>query len=153
MPEFALDILKQVVGASALGALAWFGGPLKWIIHNYQLKRLLAPGRRFVFTFNAHTGASKLLTFREDGTIGEGCNENEHTWRIVRGKLEILAADGKVYSRFAYEKQSGQLKHTNDEDTRSLRNQHIEPSLVRVTKAAQQGAPGDDPRRAGSDRT
>lgn len=70
---------------------------------------------------------SKRIVFASNGQIIEGNNQNEHTWRIARGKLELLQLDGKVHSRFYYDSSDGSFKHTNDSDTRSIRNQFIVP--------------------------
>ena len=42
------------------------------------------------------------LDFKADGKIQNG-NENEHSWRITSGKLEVLRADGKVGRRFEWD--------------------------------------------------
>lgn len=147
MPDFIVDVLKHLAGAGALAAFAWFLGPLKWVIQNHRLKRFLVPERQFRFVFNAPAQKAKVVTFLRSGEIGEGRNANECSWRVRRGKLEILAADGKVYSRFAHHQETGQLRHTNDTDTRSLPNQYFEPSLVRVdVGAVQQSGEVDVPR-------
>ena len=70
---------------------------------------------------------SKRIVFAEDGRIVEGNNKNEHSWRVVQDKLELLRLDGKIQSRFVYDSADGSLKHTNDPDTLSIRNQFIVP--------------------------
>ena len=68
---------------------------------------------------------SKAITFRADGTVGAGQNNNENSWRIVDDKLEIIHLDGQVYSRFIYDFRKATFFHTNDQDTRSIKNQYI----------------------------
>ncbi len=70
---------------------------------------------------------SKRMVFSADGVISEGNNKNEHGWRIVGDKLELLQLDGRVHSRFRYDKSDNTFKHTNDDDTLSIRNQFIAP--------------------------
>jgi hypothetical protein len=140
------DVLAALITAGVLGVLAWFAGPLRWLVQNRALRQLLSNGRRFLFTFNPKTGQSKYITFLADGKIGEGQNQNEHAWRIRRGLLEIFAADGAIYSRFRHDKVTGHLKHTNDADLRSIHGQYLEPSLVRVAKPAEQAVAADDRR-------
>jgi hypothetical protein len=89
-----------------------------------RLRDLLANGK-FKFVFNPAAGRSKELTFLANGNIGEGRNNNEYQWRIADGRLEILSADGAVYSRFVLLDDNLSLHHTNDPDTRSLRGQYI----------------------------
>lgn len=93
-----------------------------------RLRNLLLNGT-FKFVFNPATGGSKQLTFLPNGDIGEGRNNNEHRWRIADGRLEILSADGAVYSRFVLLDDNESLHHTNDPDTRSLRGQYIKRSI------------------------
>ena len=71
--------------------------------------------------------SSKTMMFGPSGRILEGSNENEHTWRIVNGKLELLQADGKVHSRFQFHPTSKVFTHTNDQDTLSKRGQFLIP--------------------------
>jgi len=72
-------------------------------------------------------GRGKKLTFLDNEEIGEGKNDNESKWRVRRGLLELLNSEGKVFSRFLYDKEKQIFVHTNDEDTLSLRSQRIEP--------------------------
>jgi hypothetical protein len=88
----------------------------------HRIKNALS-NARFKFIFNPTTGASKFVTFLSDGSIGEGRNQNEATWRIVNGRLEILNSDGEIYSRFIILKDDRSFHHTNDPDTLSIRGQ------------------------------
>jgi hypothetical protein len=83
--------------------------------------------RPFRLTFNPVTRRSKKMVFRQGGLIVEGNNKNEHSWRVVDNKLELLNLDGKVFSRFYYDKKDNIFKHTNEEDTLSIRGQYIVP--------------------------
>ena len=125
------NTLAAVFAAVVLAAGAWLAGPLRWLVQNRKVKILVRGGRRFRFFYDPVAKASKVITFQPGGTIGDG-NQNEHSWRVRRGKLEILGADGKLYSRFQYDQQSGHLRHTNDTDCRSNQGQYIQPLLVKV---------------------
>jgi hypothetical protein len=125
------QIVATILAAAVLGMIAWLAGPLRWWVSARQLRTLLLGGRRFNFVFNPMTGQNKVLTFLENGDIGEGRNSNESTWRIKRGALEILASDGLVYSRFRHDASSGQLRHTNEAELRSIHGQYIHPLLIR----------------------
>jgi len=80
--------------------------------------------RRWMLYFNPPS-RSKPITFLTAGQIGEGQNKNEHSWRVIHGKLELLQQDGKVHSRFEYNARSGSFVHTNDADTLSIPGQYI----------------------------
>lgn len=84
------------------------------------------------------------MTFLPNGEVGEGKNSNEYTWRIRRGKLELLAFDGKVYSRFVQNKKNGMLEHTNDADTRSNHGQYLLPQLTPLSNGETDVDPGQD---------
>jgi hypothetical protein len=99
---------------------------LKRQLSNPDLKSILTT-RRYRLIFNPKDGRNKEIGFGNSGKITEGQNDNEYSWHIVWGKLEIIGADGKIYSRFRYDKSRDQFLHTNDSDTRSLKNQVIEP--------------------------
>ncbi|MFN3712253.1 MAG: hypothetical protein ACK4SX_01205 [Alcanivoracaceae bacterium] len=126
--------LATVLGGILLGGMAWFAWPLRWKIQGRVIKKLVAGDRLFNFVYNPSENLSKALSFLADGRIGEGSNENECTWRIRRGKLEILAADDKVYSRFRYDRTNGFLRHTNDPELRSISGQFLQPRFVRVVR-------------------
>jgi len=144
------SIVNNIVGGVGvvvtLGVLAWLGGPLRWLVKGRALN-LLLKGRRFVFVFNPTHGQAKLVTFLSGGEIGEGRNSNEDTWRIRRGALEVLAKDGKIYSRFVHDKKSGKLAHTNDPDTRSIHGQYMIPHFTPWPSIAEQAAPADAEKR------
>jgi hypothetical protein len=113
-------------------ALALLGGlffPAKWWWRNRELRQLIRGRVEFMLFYNPQNGASKLIRFLDHGQIGPPAskNQNEDTWRIRRGCLEFLTDDGKVYSRFRFDKTLGQLVCTNDADIRSLFNQYLLP--------------------------
>lgn len=78
---------------------------------------------------------SKIVTFLTNGEIGEGKNDNENSWRVRRGTLEILGVDSKFYSSFRFDRKTGHLVHTNDPNSRSILNQYFEPKWQRVSKS------------------
>jgi len=74
--------------------------------------------------FNPPKGMKKI-TFGTGGLVGEGRNNNEHSWRIVNDKLEIFNANGLVFSRFFYDRALQRWTHTNDPDALSIKGQYI----------------------------
>lgn len=85
--------------------------------------------RKFRLFHNPRVGPerSKTITFEPNGQISEGGNKNEHSWRIIDGKLELLQANDQVHSRFFYLPDSSIFVHTGDTDTRSAPGQYIIP--------------------------
>lgn len=77
--------------------------------------------------FNPQTKRSKRIVFSPDGFITEGNNRNEHKWRVSGGCLEIFQLDGTLHSRFSYDTKEDLFKHTNDTDTKSIKDQFIVP--------------------------
>lgn len=135
---FAGSIIGQIIAGvllvAVLSAIAWFFTPFRWYWQNRRLKSLVI-GRAFIFTFNPDGPKQKVMTFIEDGRIGEGRNDNESRWRLSRGRLEIFGADNQIYSRFRLDKKSGQLVHTNETDTRSIRGQYFTVTGQRAGRA------------------
>ncbi|HZW24702.1 MAG TPA: hypothetical protein VFF26_04385 [Gallionella sp.] len=138
--SIAINIIGGVGAVLLLATLAWLVGPLRWWIKGRALRQLLLNDRRFVFVFNPTHGQAKIVTFLANGEIGEGKNSNENTWRIKRGALEVLARDGKIYSRFVHDKTTGKLAHTNDPDTRSIHGQYMLPHYTPWPSIAEQTA-------------
>lgn len=98
------------------------------------MKKFILREDGFNFVFNTDYIKRKKMIFGTKGTIIEGSNHQEHSWRTKKGNLEILAEDGKIYSRFQFNKDSGRLEHTNDMDTRSLKRQYFEPLSSKINK-------------------
>jgi hypothetical protein len=92
-----------------------------------ELARILK-SQMWVLIFNPDSQRAKKITFEADRGIGTGRNNNEDTWRIKNGLLEILNNEKKVFSRFTYDKAQNSFVHTNDEDTLSIRSQRIVPT-------------------------
>jgi len=90
----------------------------------HEEMRQLLLGNRFKLIFNPISGASKTITFLEDGSIGEGRNQNESTWRIADGMLEILQSDNTVHSRFIYVGNNKAFYHAGG-DLPSIKGQSI----------------------------
>lgn len=88
--------------------------PIESFVVTHPLRLFFTPPNR-----------SKRIRFEPEGRIVEGNNRNEHSWRIVGGKLELLQLDGRVHSRFVFDADSQTFKHTNDSDTLSIRDQFI----------------------------
>lgn len=65
------------------------------------------------------------MRFEPHGRIVEGNNRNEHSWRVVDNKLELLQLDGAVHSRFTFDRKALTFNHTNDADTNSIRDQFM----------------------------
>lgn len=101
------------------------------ITREIEVLRVLTTSRwKLVFNpeaFDRTNGerGSKAITFLENGEIGEGRNKNEFTWRMSSGFLEILNDAEKIFSRFRYDPVKITFRHTNDDDTPSIRNQYI----------------------------
>ena len=120
----------------------WFSRFFRWIGRSKEMKKLVLNDRGFIFVFDPESKASKKVVFEKKGKINEGMNANESTWRIKRGFLEIFADDGKIYSRFKFDNESGNLIHTNDSDARSMRRQYFVPIWEKV-KSQEEGKISD----------
>lgn len=77
LSSIAGQIIATILATAVLAAFAWLAGPLRWWISSRKLRKLLLDGRQFNFVFNPMTGQSKVLTFLDNGDIGEGRNANE----------------------------------------------------------------------------
>jgi hypothetical protein len=128
--------LATLAGALLLSIGALLAWPFRWWVQGRSIRQLVANERRFNFVFNPAANMSKEITFLADGTIGQGRNDNEHSWRVRRGALEILASDGNIYSRFRHDRTHGMLKHTNDPELRSIPGQYMQARFVKVVRNA-----------------
>jgi hypothetical protein len=123
-----VQVLTVILLASGTAVCGWLFGPVRWWRDSRRIQRILLSGRYFRFVYRPGEGKSKIVTFQPNGQIGEGRNSNEHTWRIRRGRLEIFAQDGGIYSRFRFDPFSGNLVHMNDQDSEhSVFGQYFEP--------------------------
>jgi hypothetical protein len=69
----------------------------------------------------------KQIEFKDNDEIRIGQNNNESKWRVRDGLLEILNHEGRVFSRFSFDKDQKKFVHTNDPDTLSIKSQTIRP--------------------------
>lgn len=88
----------------------------------------LLVSKEWLLVFNPKNKRSKRISFLEDGAIGAGRNHNEHYWRVVNGRLEILNSERSVFSHFTFNEALDRFEHTNDGDTLSIRDQVIVPA-------------------------
>lgn len=91
------------------------------------MKSLLI-GTKYRLFFNPRVpgmSKTKIMRFGKNGAILEGKNDNESSWRIRSGFLELLDSDGQVHSRFYYNPDKNRFDHTNDPDTGSIRKHSI----------------------------
>jgi len=103
-----------------------FGEANRRILSELDKKIMSAlAGKKFTLVYNPETKREKIITFEFDGTIGEGRNRNESSWRVVAGRLEILDDRGSVHSRFVMGPDGHSFNHTNDADTQSIRGQFL----------------------------
>jgi len=109
---------------------------LKRYLCGPNLKKILAR-RKYRLIYNATDGRNKEIGFGSNGEITTGRNDNEFSWRISWRKLEILGADGKLYSRFRYDKETDKFYLINGPHNRSLPDQVIEPIIDGVTNWAE----------------
>lgn len=86
----------------------------------------IAVSGRWMLYYNPENQmVKKVITFLDNGSIGEGKNENESSWRVRNELLEILNSHDQIFSRFTYIPASERFVHTNDPDTLSIRSQTI----------------------------
>ena len=57
---------------------------------------------------------TKRVHLLKNGEIGEGKNRNENKWRVDRGELEFVQADGAVHSRFILDRTTGRWESVAD---------------------------------------
>lgn len=123
-------VLGAIIVASG-GYLLW---PFRWRAQGQQIRKFIDRDREFIFMFSVDPEQIKVVTFKADGTIGQGQNENEYLWRVRHGALEILGQDRELYSRFRFERgHNDVLKRTNDPELRSKPSQALRPKPVRVS--------------------
>jgi hypothetical protein len=131
----SVHVIGALIGGlllvAAIAALSSLFFPLKWGWRNRELRKLIRGRVEFILVYNPHSTpeASKTIVFLPGGEIAPPAskNQNEDTWRVRRGCLEFITDDGKVYSRFRFDKTRSQLVCTNDADIRSLFNQYLFP--------------------------
>lgn len=126
-----LSVVGTLISLAVVFVLGWAFGPFRWLYRTHRLKQILGLDRDYRLVFNPEADKSKIISFLSDGRIGGESNENENRWRICRGKLEIIAVDGKWYSRFILDPKTGKLECTNEPGTRSIHGQFIVPQWKR----------------------
>ena len=70
---------------------------------------------------------AKIVRFWPDGEIADGKNNNEHSWRIEKGKLELLNSNGEIHSRFRFDPASKHFFIERSPEIKCPYEQHLEP--------------------------
>lgn len=87
-------------------------------------------------------GARKRISFNDDGTIGDGANENECSWAIVDNFLEIYKIDGTLQNRFTVEAGGSVWRSTNDPEADAVRR-GIKDQAIHAADVQSHAAFGD----------
>jgi hypothetical protein len=129
------QLMASILVIVVLAVLGWLFGPVKWWWGNRRIKNIVR-NRRSNFVFNPANPDHKCkpVTFLPTGQIGEGQNDNEHSWHTKRGQLEVFSSDGKLYSRFRLDPKTGLLVSTNDPKLRSICGQYFEVVWQRAAR-------------------
>jgi len=123
-----VSLLAAIVGAVLAATGSMFAKRLLSVTQSNIEAKLHTTliGKKWMMHFNpAIPNAKKVITFKDDGLIGEGQNKNENTWKIREGFLEIYNLQSQLQSRFIYNKKNQAFYHTNDKDTLSIPGQTI----------------------------
>jgi len=142
-----MDILKFIGTEMATTVIsittAGLVGGIVWVLtlwhRDKKLENLLSnQNRKFDFYYRGaeDCGKNKRLGFLRSGKIGEGNNENEESWRINWGLLEIRNSAGAIYSQFKWDSKQGKLVHTNNPKLPSVMGQFIVPLFVTKDKSS-----------------
>lgn len=127
--SFLSTFLGLFVGYYFYKALDFFKRTLfdRQNVRSKKIAKLLVNGL-WILKFNPlldNGEGEKIIGFDKTGIVDIGSNNNEHSWRIEAGLLEILNLEGRVFSRFKYYDSEDIFRHTNDEDTLSQKSQVI----------------------------
>jgi hypothetical protein len=130
-PSAALIALPIIV--SALAAVFVLGRGAEWVKWRREAidlrvatieSRLKEPG--WILNFNPKSqGGTKPISFKNDGSIGEGQNSNEHKWRLVGNKLEIINSHDVIQNVFEYDPSTDQFKSTRRATAFNIEGQYI----------------------------
>jgi hypothetical protein len=123
-------LLLALVSALVTLALIRWNDLAKWRREAFALRksmltqRLKEPG--WILNYNPKIpGRTKQISFEDDGSIGEGRNDNEFKWNLVNDQLDIIAKDGALHNSFAYEADTDQFKATRPERKYKIEGQVI----------------------------
>jgi|GEM_PF-1545262 len=127
------EVAKTVI---ALGTTAIAGGVVWGVTIGNRTRMLNAllsnPDRAFILYYRGEEDVNnkKTITFKKDGTIGEGSNSNESRWEIRYGVLKIFTNKNVKFSAFKWDRAQGKLVHINDPRLPSVMGQYIVPSYI-----------------------
>lgn len=86
---------------------------------------------KFVLVFNPELPSSrnsKPMLFGPNGSILQGQNKNENTWRIVGEYLELVNAGGNVHNRFYFHPGQQEFLATGEQNLPAIRDQRLYPT-------------------------
>lgn len=104
------------------------------IVTDSEIKEKVGKGR-FMLVFDPEREhGCKFIKFHSDGHIGDG-NDNESSWRIRSGKLELLQSGGMVHSRFYFFPELGLFINKPGEDNTKTKNRQFIVSVPKLDEA------------------
>ena len=124
LTAFASQVQQYVVRINELEKQIGELAPSVESVSNLQ-KYLL--NNQFVLVFNPELPSrnSKPMLFGPNGTILEGQNKNENTWRIKSEFLELLNSKGDVHNRFYFHTGKQEFVGTGDAALPAIRGQRL----------------------------
>ncbi len=100
---------------------------------NIALKSILFDTGWKLF-FNPESGGNKTISFGAEGDIVEGRNDNEHTWKVSNGRLQIFNATGSLFSTFVYDVNKPSFVMLDGESKLANKGQFISPTDVDIER-------------------
>ncbi|MCF8781209.1 hypothetical protein LZU85_20710 [Vibrio sp. IRLE0018] len=133
--EAPKTIINTIVALLTTALVASFVFIMTVFSKNREIKKLiLKPGRQFYLYYRGENHEEgKTITFCSDGSVGEGGNENECTWKIYWGSLIINNQTGRPHSIFKWDKHQGKLVHNNDVNLPSIMGQVLAPDYIPIS--------------------
>jgi hypothetical protein len=126
-----VEVVKALITLSVplvLGGLYW----LRMLgTQSSSIKSLLKNRELILYYSGDKSEQNKTITFLSNGYIGDGKNQNENYWKVSFGTLKILSSNRKLFSKFRWDKEKGQLMHVNDPRLPSVMGQFIVPFVTK----------------------
>lgn len=97
----------------------------KWRREVLALRRRSLESRvldqHWTLEFDPKRKRTKAIEFRQGGEVGEGCNDNEHSWSLEGRTLVISRANDELQNRFEYDEKSDRFVSTDDAEADAVR--------------------------------
>lgn len=127
--RLAVGVAAGLVAGIVSSVLLKFVDITKWRRDVSELRKITLEqrlkGQGWVLNFDPVNDRVKPISFEDNGMIGHGRNNNEHSWQLENDHLVIKRSDNEIQNIFAYRPEEDRFESIGAKDAKGSKRQFI----------------------------